>query len=331
MTKDCARAEVLAGAVALGEATDHERDAYRQHLALCPRCIEAFGGEREIERIMQTVAQARDAERWEPDVRASMATRGNRGRRFWRFGFAAAAAALAISVGIHALVASRVTGPVELVANAPVTDGAFHVSLERRTPAAQPVRPAPRAAVATHALVVVHNVVTLNRPPSPARTVPSTVAPTRPAASSVHQPVATAPVEETVAAAGPSRHDEKTIASLQTVATADPPAGSAESMAIVPNVVHEVAPLGGENAIVPHPAALAYDERAEGTTVYDVSVDERGVPVKCTITKSSSYMVLDVAVCKAAMNVRYTPRTINGHPVAGVYHDAFTFRYNDDE
>jgi outer membrane biosynthesis protein TonB len=62
-----------------------------------------------------------------------------------------------------------------------------------------------------------------------------------------------------------------------------------------------------------------------------VSVDERGTPVKCTITKPSGYLVLDVAVCKAAMHARYTPRTINGRPVPGIYRDAFTFRSNDEE
>ncbi|MBV8490330.1 MAG: energy transducer TonB, partial [Candidatus Eremiobacteraeota bacterium] len=76
---------------------------------------------------------------------------------------------------------------------------------------------------------------------------------------------------------------------------------------------------------------LAYDQRAEGTAVFDVAVDDRGTPQKCTITKTSSYMVLDVAVCKAAMNVRYSPKLINGKPVPGTYHDAFTFRLNDDQ
>ena len=50
MPRECARAEVLAGAVALGEASDAERDAYRRHLAGCSRCIAAYGGERDRAR-----------------------------------------------------------------------------------------------------------------------------------------------------------------------------------------------------------------------------------------------------------------------------------------
>ena len=82
---------------------------------------------------------------------------------------------------------------------------------------------------------------------------------------------------------------------------------------------------------VPRPPAIAYDERAEGTTAVDVSVDDRGIPVKCTIAKSSGWMVLDVAVCRAVMHARYSPRTMNGRPVDGIYHDAFTFRSNDGD
>lgn len=334
MTKDCARAEILAGAVALGEATDAERDAYRRHLGTCHSCIDAFGGEREIERLMTTVAQARDAERWEPDIRGALASPHRRGFRFWKLGFATAGIALALSLGIHAFVASQVSGPVELAAVQSVAPAPFHVSLERRAPG-DTNRPAPKAAAAqAHGIVVVHNVVTLTRPAAAApQTTVVAAAPARPAAAPVRQQ-AVAPksqvADNVVAASGPSYHDERTIAALQTAATSGPPVSRAESLAVMPNQVHEVAPIGGESAIVPRPAALAYDERAEGTTVFEVAVDERGTPTKCTITKSSSYMVLDVAVCKAAMAVRYSPRTINGHPAQSIYHDAFTFR-NDDE
>jgi Putative zinc-finger/TonB C terminal len=65
----CERAETLAGAIALGEANEVERNAYRAHLAACPSCLEAFGGEREIERVMAIAARAREDERWEPALR----------------------------------------------------------------------------------------------------------------------------------------------------------------------------------------------------------------------------------------------------------------------
>ena len=60
----CREAEVRVGAIALGEATDAEREAYRRHIATCAACLNANGGEREIDRTMARVAQARDAETW---------------------------------------------------------------------------------------------------------------------------------------------------------------------------------------------------------------------------------------------------------------------------
>ncbi|MGA9946478.1 MAG: TonB family protein [Candidatus Cybelea sp.] len=72
---DCARAEALAGAIAIGEAGEGERDAYRAHLAECAQCLRELGGEREIERVMNAVGQARETECWEPDLRSTLARR----------------------------------------------------------------------------------------------------------------------------------------------------------------------------------------------------------------------------------------------------------------
>jgi TonB family protein len=72
---DCTRAEALAGAIAIGEAGEAERDAYRAHLAQCARCLRELGGEREIERVMYAVGQARDTECWEPDLRSTLTRR----------------------------------------------------------------------------------------------------------------------------------------------------------------------------------------------------------------------------------------------------------------
>ena len=97
---DCARAEMLAGAISLGEADEAQRDAYRSHLATCARCRAELGGEREIERVMGTVAQARDAERWEPDLRAQrMRPRERYGLRW----VAALAAAVVLIAGLRAM------------------------------------------------------------------------------------------------------------------------------------------------------------------------------------------------------------------------------------
>jgi len=132
-----------------------------------------------------------------------------------------------------------------------------------------------------------------------------------------------------VAAVTPSRRDERSIAALRTSGTMALPTVHAESLALVP-AVRDAVPLGGENAIVPHPPKVAYDEGAEGTTAFEVSLDQRGTPVKCTITKSSGYAVLDDAVCAAAMKARYSPRTLDGRAVSGIYRDAFTFRSENE-
>jgi TonB family protein len=89
-------------------------------------------------------------------------------------------------------------------------------------------------------------------------------------------------------------------------------------------------PVGGESAINPQPPEIAYYEGAEGTTVFQVRVDERGAPTKCMITKTSGYRILDDAVCKAALSARYTPKMVDGRAVSGLYSDAFTFHLSED-
>ncbi len=75
---------------------------------------------------------------------------------------------------------------------------------------------------------------------------------------------------------------------------------------------------------------IAYDEGAQGTSVFEVLVDDRGTPTKCVITKSSGYAVPDSTVCKAAMSTHFSPNIQDGRTVPGVYHDAFTFRVQDN-
>jgi len=97
------------------------------------------------------------------------------------------------------------------------------------------------------------------------------------------------------------------------------------------SLTNEAAPLGGETAINPQPPMIAYAEGAEGTTAFEVLIDERGMPTKCVITKPAGYRFLDEAVCKAAMKARYSPKTLDGRPVPGLYRDAFTFRVSSNE
>jgi len=88
----CGRAETLAGAIALGEANESERKEYRAHVAACPSCLTANGGEREIERVMALAVTARDEERWEPATR-SVTLRRSRPVGVARWGAVAATAA----------------------------------------------------------------------------------------------------------------------------------------------------------------------------------------------------------------------------------------------
>lgn len=97
---DCGTAERLAGAIALGEAGDAERETYRSHLAVCPGCLNALGGERAIERVMTRVAHARDSERWEPDLRAAL-RRARRPRYGWGLASVLAAAVVIAVAGVR--------------------------------------------------------------------------------------------------------------------------------------------------------------------------------------------------------------------------------------
>jgi hypothetical protein len=96
-SSNCASAEILAGAIALGEAGDEQRHAYREHLSTCRRCLSQIGGEREIERVISVVAQARDQERWQPDVRRALGHLAGR-RRAWKWGAGVAVAAACMVV-----------------------------------------------------------------------------------------------------------------------------------------------------------------------------------------------------------------------------------------
>lgn len=313
MKKNCARAEILAGALALGEATEAERDEYRGHIAACAPCLNAIGGEREIERTMGTVRAARDSEVWEPVLTAA-SVRRTHVTRVWGFGLSAAAVAVVASLGIHTMLASQIRPmTVAQVREPSVPAQVMHVTVERRAPKA--AVPAPKPTAFEPSIVVVHNVITLKHAQTtvvaeslPYKSVPDSNVPVW----RRDEPLTTRPQAPAVTA-------EATAAPILQ--------GHAESMNVAPNYsVRDVAPLGGDTAINPRPPMIAYSMGAEGTTAFEVSVDERGVPQKCTITKPSGYLVLDRAVCKAAMQARFSPRMVNGRAVAGVYRDAFTFR-----
>ena len=328
MTQNCSRAEILAGAIALGEASEAEREDYRLHIATCSSCRGALGGEREIERVMSAVARARDGETWEPLPRR----RGERSRaRIWRTGFTVLAAALVISFAVHVLAAALLRAPAQpSLANVERDTSAFHVRLEKPVPVAVPSAPsrAPRIAKATPAprrMIVVHNVVERHGSAVTQTTTQTTVVAQAPAPQ-ITAPASNVPIwrrDEAMPLEHPAQPATNAVPVL---------AGHAESLAVAPlTTIRDVVPVGGDAAIKPRPAAIAYEENAQGTTAFEVLVDERGMPAKCTITKSSGYLALDVSVCKAAMAARYSPRTVNGKPTMGIYRDAFTFRPASDD
>ena len=335
------RIEILAGAIALGEATDAERLEYREHIAACPHCLDALGGEHEIERVAQTVAAAREGETWSPVLGDVVARRSRAATRKIQYGVTAASIAIAASLGIHAIAASTFS-PLSLNAQKPVAIdlGTTRIVLEQRHTDAAPAAATPArkgvAAAPQRQLVVLHNVVSMQRQPvTAARTdaaVPaSTFVVVHPKQPAVRRPKSNRPV-----------WDDQTSDSWRTVATTTTTsqmetapqsfANRAESIQFNSPPAHdrEASVVGGETAINPQPPMIAYDEGAEGTSVFEVTVDPRGNPVKCTITKSSDFLVLDNAVCKAAMSARYLPKIQDGRAVTGIYADAFTFRMQDD-
>jgi TonB family protein len=322
VTNQCSRTEILAGAIALGEANETEREEYRKHIATCASCLHSLGGEREIERVMSAIAQARMSETWEPLPRR--AASGSR-TRVWRTGAALIAAAIAVSLGVHVLLAAVVHPPVIEPTVASVEPASeFHLSLEHR-PRVAPASPVAKASPAPRSMIVVHNVVE-RRGNAVTQTTTQTTEVAEAPIPRVTAPASNVPIWRRDEAMPSQRSAQVTTTSVPVLT------GRAESIAVAPlSTVRDVVPLGGDAAIKPRPAPIAYAENAQGTTAFEVSVDERGVPTKCTITKSSGYLALDVAVCKAAMAARYSPRLLNGKPTVGVYRDAFTFRPASDE
>ncbi len=328
------RIEAIAGAIALGEATDAERREYREHIAACERCLGALGGEHEIERVAATVTAARECEVWQPKLRDVIANRARRRGRIVRASFALTALCAAIWFGVHVAMVNGVarltsTASVPAVLNA----GATRIALQRHSAHVSTPLPLP-----ARRMIVEHNVVQIARAPVPEQPViPVPKAGTTPRAATsvtVHAP-AQPPAFKTAQSDIPvwRRGGERwrTVATTTTTSLSESApqtlTHNAESIQLVsPHVTRDAMPLGGETAINPQPAMIAYDEGAEGTSMFEVLVDERGVPTKCVIIKSAGYAVLDSAVCKAAMQARYSPKTIDGRPVAGMYRDAFTFR-----
>ena len=165
-------------------------------------------------------------------------------------------------------------------------------------------------------LVVYHNVVQIARAPVtlayPSHTIDSQTGAKAPeiAAVTVYPRTAPAPKHSSKTA---EAHVPlwRTVSRMTTTAlteTSPERVSNAESLQLgtaFRATTNEAAPIGGETAISPQPPMIAYAEGAEGTTVFEVLIDEHGLPTKCVITKPAGYRFLDDAVCKAAMKARF--------------------------
>jgi len=335
------RIEAIAGAIALGEASDGERREYREHIAACPKCLNALGGEHEIERVAATVASARESEIWQPQIGDVVAARKHRRKHAVSFGFGVAGLAAVLSIGVHALLASQ-AAPIAMHAAQPPVENvaATRVTLEQRSaPQPKPIEQPQRR------LIVQHNVVQIARAPIPAQ---SLSIPSAPVSNAKTQDIATVTVH------APPRQTHKpkqsnvpvwrrddgdtwhTVAQTTTTSLSESAPQTLTHRAELiqvssPHIAREAAPIGGETAINPQPPMIAYDEGAEGTTAFEVLIDEHGNPTKCVITKPAGFKVLDDTVCRAAMQAKYMPKTIDGRAVVGVYRDAFTFRMSQSD
>jgi TonB family protein len=322
--------EALAGAIALGEATDADRRAYREHIAHCAQCLSELGGEHELARTSAIVAEARDAEVWNPQL-GNMLRRRSRGLSpVVRF-----AGAFAVTFGLAAAALHYIAAPAH-------TAPASVLSYE---PAAVPARQNQQLAVAPQQtqrrLTVYHNVVQMARAPvasSDSRSSSTQPAAKAPEIAAVTVYPATAPRGKPPASVPVWRDPVwRTVSRMTTTSlneTSPERVSSAEMLQLRSagrSLTNEASPIGGETAINPQPPMIAYAEGAEGTTAFEVLIDERGMPTKCVITKPAGYRFLDEAVCKAAMKARYTPKTLDGRAVPGLYRDAFTFRVSSNE
>jgi len=317
--------EIIAGAIALGEATDADRREYREHIAGCAECLTELGGEHELARTNASIGAARDGEVWNPQIANVLRRRSRALSPAVRFASAFAVTFALAAGALHYFTPPAQTAPAVTVATS---------NAATRAATSQSVTPSRK-------LSVYHNVVQMAQAPASARDTARSGAPVDPAKTREITAVTvyprTAPPRKKIAAVLVWRDPFwRTVARSTTTSlseTAPQRVSNAESMQLgsaLRSATNDALPVGGETAINPQPPMIAYAEGAEGTTAFEVLVDERGTPTKCIITKPAGYRFLDDAVCKAAMKARYSPKTIDGRAVPGIYRDAFTFRVSTE-
>lgn len=286
-----------------------------------------LGGERELARTAAGIGSARESEVWNPKLGNVFRRRARGLSPVVRF-----AAAFAVTFACAAATLHYFTLPARTAPEA-VTVATASATAHRAN--------GPAAPQGQRKLVVYHNVVQIARGPlsaaESARTDNSQILakPSEIAAVTVYPQIA--PPSKNRASVPVWRDPVwRTVSRMTTTSlseTAPERVSSAESLQLgsqLRSTTTDAGPLGGETAINPQPPMIAYSEGAEGTTAFEVLIDERGMPTKCVITKPAGYRFLDEAVCKAAMKARYSPKTVDGRAVPGVYRDAFTFRVSSD-
>ena len=150
MSRTHDRFEELAGALALGEASDAERAELAAHAQTCSACALDL---RDLPIALDVIRAARESERWQPGASDEVRTRLREGRErgtrrtLITLGYGIAASlvlnvAFVSGFGARALDALRVTPGTAYAASTRIT-------LERRPRAALLAQPAARAVVAT--------------------------------------------------------------------------------------------------------------------------------------------------------------------------------------
>jgi hypothetical protein len=138
------RFEALAGALALGEATDAERMQFAEHARTCARCAEDAAA---FPATLALVGEARESERWQPSLGRELAERlrsrrETRSRRtFASLGFGIVAS-LALNVLFVSGVAGRAVDALRVAPDPAPLAGTRLTLEERRTPRARAAAPA---------------------------------------------------------------------------------------------------------------------------------------------------------------------------------------------
>lgn len=168
------RFEIVAGAIALGEATPAEHAAFAEHYAACARCRATVGSDADLLAVRNIVVNAREGETWTPDLSAPVRVRmyADRHRKV-KLAFGGFGVAVAASLALHFAIGSGFFARVQTAISDPptITYQGRSVTLEPRSVARDRSEAAHRAQpdhtlVARAAPAAAQTVVLVAQPPS---------------------------------------------------------------------------------------------------------------------------------------------------------------------